>query len=110
MNREENPNLGLPLLNFVLILMLAAISAPADAQPEVNFEKQVLPILKNRCLDCHSAPKADASGHIKKPKGGVQLDSVEGIKQSKHGEVIIAGKPDRSLLYEVITLPEDDDG
>ena len=92
----------------MLILMLAAISAPADAQPEVNFEKQIWPILKNRCLHCHSAPKADASGRIRKPKGGVQLDSAEGIKESQHGEVIIAGEPDSSLLYERITLPEDD--
>ncbi len=92
----------------IFILILVAIAAPADAQPEIDFENQILPILTNRCIECHSAPKADASGRIRKPKGGVQLDSVEGITESRRGEVIIAGDPDSSLLYERITLPEDD--
>ncbi|MDE0397298.1 MAG: hypothetical protein OXL96_05805, partial [Candidatus Poribacteria bacterium] len=68
-------------------------------------ETQVLPILQNRCFSCHSAP-----GTITKPKGGVQLDSLTGIKASLHGEVIIAGAPEDSRLYQRTTLPEGDTG
>ena len=81
-----------------------------SAQTEVDFENQILPILKSRCFSCHSAPKADDSDTIRKPKGDVQLDSVKGIEESRHGEVIIAGEPDDSLLYQRITLPEGETG
>ncbi len=81
-----------------------------DLQPEIDFETQILPILKNRCFSCHSAPTADPSGTIRKLKGGVQLDSVEGIETSLHGEVIVAGASEDSLLYQRITLPEGDTG
>ena len=82
-----------------------------NAQTEVDFEAQILPVLKSHCFSCHSAPKSDTSGDpIKKPKGGVHLDSVKDIEASQHGEVIIAGEPEDSLLYQRITLPEGDTG
>ena len=82
-----------------------------NAQTEVDFETQILPILQSRCFSCHSAPKSDTSGDpIRKPKGGVHLDSVAGIEASLHGEVIVAGLPEDSLLYQRITLPEGDTG
>ena len=90
------------------MLMFASLAISAETQTEVGFETQILPILQNRCFSCHSAPKTDTSGAITKPKGGVQLDSVKGIAESLYGEVIIAGEPEDSLLYQRITLPEDD--
>ena len=47
---------------------------------------------------------------VSKPKGGVQLDSVKGIENSQYGEVIVAGEPEDSLLYQRITLSENDNG
>ena len=108
MNLEKLLNLAVISLIFILIFAASAISA--DSKTEVDFEKQVLPILQNRCFDCHSAPKADADGNVTKPKGDVQLDSVKGIEESRHGEVIIADEPDNSLLYQRITLPEGETG
>ena len=82
-----------------------------NAQTEVDFEAQILPVLKSHCFSCHSTPKSDTSGDpIRKPKGGVQLDSVKDIEASQHGEVIVAGLPEDSLLYQRITLPEGDTG
>ena len=82
-----------------------------NAQTEVDFEAQILPVLKSHCFSCHSTPKSDTSeAPIRKPKGGVQLDSVKDIEASQHGEVIIAGLPEDSLLYQRITLPEGDTG
>ena len=85
--------------------MSASLAISAESETEINFETQILPILQNRCFSCHSAP-----GTITKPKGGVQLDSVKGIEASLHGEVIIVGKPEDSLLYQRITLPEGETG
>lgn len=110
MKREQHPNLGMPILGFIFILIFVPPAISEDSQTEIDFEKQVLPILQNRCFSCHSAPKTDADGNITKPKGDVQLDSVKSIEESRHGEVIIAGEPDDSILYLRITLPEGETG
>ena len=105
MKRTQHSNLVALIFTFIFILMSASLAISADSETEVNFETQILPILQNRCFSCHSAPDT-----ITKPKGGVQLDSIKGIETSLHGEVIIAGKPEDSLLYQRITLPEGDTG
>lgn len=78
-----------------------------DQKTTVDFEKQIWPILEQNCIKCHSAPHTDAEGRTKKPKGGVVLDSKDGITTSKKGKLIAAKKPDDSLLYASITLPAD---
>ncbi len=110
MRHERHRNVTSFTFTFIFILMFAASAISADTQTEINFETQVLPILQNRCFSCHSTPKADPSGAIAKPKGGVQLDSVKSIAESLYGEVIIAGEPEDSLLYQRITLPEGETG
>ena len=90
--------------------MFATLAISADSETEINFEIQILPILQNRCFSCHSTPKVDANGTITKPKGAVQLNSVKDIEESLYGEVIVAGEPEDSLLYQRITLPEGDTG
>ena len=82
----------------------------ADTKAKIDFEKQVLPIFQNSCFSCHSTSKVDGSATISKPKGGVQLNSVKGIKESLYGEVIVAGEPADSLLYHRITLSENENG
>ena len=108
MKRTQHSNLAISIFSFIFVLMSASLAISADSETEVNFEIQILPILQNRCFSCHSAPKVDTNGTITKPKGGVQLDSMKGIETSLHGEVIVAGEPDDSLLYQRITLPEGD--
>ena len=110
MKHEQHPNLVGLIFAFIFIVVFVRVAISADIQSEINFETQILPILKNRCFSCHSAPTADSSGTIRKPKGGIQLDSVEGIETSQHGEVIVAGEPEDSLLYRRIILPEGDTG
>ena len=108
MKRTQHANLAISIFSFIFVLMSAPLAISADSETEINFEIQILPILQNRCFSCHSAPKIDANGTITKPKGAVQLDSAKGIETSLQGEVVIAGKPEDSLLYQRITLPEDD--
>ena len=110
MRPEQHADLAIPIFTFIFILMFSTLAISAEPQTGIDFETQILPILQNRCFSCHSAPKADPSGTIKKPKGSVQLDSVKGIEESLYGEVIVAGEPEDSLLYQRITLPEGDTG
>lgn len=108
MKRTQHSNLAASICSFIFVLMSATLAMSADSETEINFEIQILPILQNRCFSCHSTPKVDANGTITKPKGAVQLDSAKGIEESLYGEVVIAGEPEDSLLYQRITLPEDD--
>ena len=110
MNREQHPNLVGLIFASIFIVVFAPVTISADLQSAIDFETQILPILKNRCFSCHSAPTAGPSGTIRKLKGSVQLDSVEGIETSQHGEVIVPGAPEDSLLYQRITLSEGDTG
>jgi len=60
------------------------------------FEKQVRPILKARCTECHGAGSGD-------PKGGLRLDSRAGALQGGDtGPAVVPGKPRDSLLVSAI--------
>ena len=77
----------------------------------VDFEKQILPILKTSCFKCHEKEHED-NGKIKKPKGGLRLDSAATImKGGKEypDENVVAGKPDTSWMIKSMVLPDTDE-
>ena len=79
------------------ILPLLFLSSPVTAAPP-DFDKDVVPVLAARCLDCHSG--AD-------PKGGFDLarkDAVTGAKGA-----VVAGKPEASELWRRISHAADDE-
>lgn len=74
-----------------------AVCAPAYA---VDFEKEIKPILKQNCFECHS----EAS---KKEKAGFVFDNPKRLaKDIGVGRVVEPGRPSSSHLFEVITNPE----
>lgn len=91
----------------------------AQAGAKVDFEKQILPIFNTKCMKCHETEHTDATGKLKKPKGGLIMDTAEGLKKGgkeygKGGKTtpdtnLIAGKGADSRLYVVTTLPVSDD-
>ncbi|MDB6118860.1 MAG: leucine-rich repeat, ribonuclease inhibitor subtype [Verrucomicrobiaceae bacterium] len=82
---------------------------PITAGAAVNFEKEIFPVLQKKCMDCHAAPK-EVNGKKKEPKADLRLDAAFAImKGSKNGKIITAKASDKSRLFEVVTLPEDDD-
>ena len=59
------------------------------------FEKNIRPALAEHCYECHNSSD--------KAKGGLALDWRGGLaKASASGPVIVAGKPDESLLLRAI--------
>lgn len=94
------------------ILTLAAhplLLATGSAE-EVNFEKDILPVFEERCMDCHREAYKSSTGRTKKPKGDLRMDDPKLMFEGEDGKVIIAGKPAESKLYKSITLdPEDED-
>lgn len=65
------------------------------------YRDKIIPILENKCYNCHSATKK---------KGGLRLDSENFIKEGgKNGAIFTAGNPENSNLFTALILPEDDD-
>ncbi len=76
-----------------------------------DFETKVLPILKERCFECHQKEYTDAkTGKLKKPKGKFRMDNPElFLKGGEDGNDIVPGKPEKSSVYTSTTLPDSDD-
>ncbi|MBL8755347.1 MAG: hypothetical protein JNK15_18755 [Planctomycetes bacterium] len=85
------------------------LALPLAAQAKVEFQRQILPIFEQRCVDCHATAAPGPDGKIKKPKGGVVLDSKDGITASLKGKLVVPSKSDASALYASISLPADHD-
>jgi mono/diheme cytochrome c family protein len=81
-------------------------AAPVDAAKVISAEPLVfhdvlLPMLKQRCVECHGADQA---------KGGLRLDSFAALaKGGEHGPVMLAGRGGSSSLVERMTLPAGND-
>src|SRR5437762_13696722 len=70
-------------------------SAPAIAAVPPTFEKDIRPILKAHCFECH--------GEGEKLKGGLDLRLRRLMLQGgDDGPVIVPGKPGQSLLFKQI--------
>ena len=73
----------------------------------VDFEKEILPILEERCIECHKA-KYVLNGKIKEPKAGLRLDGASHIMRGSSGPVVVVDHPSRSSLYQRVILSSSD--
>jgi len=81
-----------------LTLLLPAVSQAADPGIEF-FEKKIRPVLIEHCYACHSAE----AQKNKKLKGGLFLDSREGVRKGgDNGAILVSGKPKESLLIKAL--------
>lgn len=104
---------------FSLLLSGSLVGFATVQAEEVNFEKQVYPLLKASCVTCHSKPYEEKRGsrtRTKKPKAGITLSTKEGITTSKYEDkekneitILKAGDPEGSRLLAVTKLPLDDE-
>ena len=76
----------------------AALRCSAAIQPDqaAFFEKSIRPALVEKCYKCHSA-------EAEKIKGGLLLDTREGIRRGgDNGHAVVPGDPGESLLLEAL--------
>lgn len=91
------------------VAVLYICGGAGSAYGQIDFEKQVWPILQDRCVECHKAPYEE-NGRMKEPKAGLRFDGAAHIlRGSDDGRVIVPDHPSESPLYQRITLPADDD-
>jgi hypothetical protein len=73
--------------------------SPQSGRPHSDsfYAKHIEPVLQANCVACHGEGKTN---------GGLRVDSYELLmKGGKDGPVIVAGKPEKSLLLERVMLP-----
>lgn len=79
-------------------LVLTPISGAAK---DIDFKREIRPILEVSCLSCHGAEK---------PKGDLQLlTKATALKGGESGPALVDKDPAKSPLYTTTTLPADHD-
>lgn len=72
----------------------SGIPAPIPPKKPVSFKTDLLPLLKDRCFECHSGDK---------PKDGVAFDHMdELIKTEGKRAVVMKGDPTRSTMFTMV--------
>jgi len=93
-------SVGTPLSKELLAQDAAKTPAPAavSSPPALNFEDDVVPVLEVRCFQCHGAETR---------KAGLDLRRRFSIlKGGDSGTALVPGKPDESLLVEMVVKKE----
>ncbi len=86
---------------LLVCLTVGVLAAQPSATQADFFEKQIRPILADRCYECHNAEK--------KQKGGLALDTRDAtLKGGDSGPSLIAGDPEKSLLIEAVRYKNHD--
>ena len=76
---------------IILLLGFVLEGEGSGQRAPVDFDREVAPLLAERCLDCHSGPK---------PKGGLDLTSHKAtLAGGESGPALVAGKVDESELW-----------
>jgi Protein of unknown function (DUF1553)/Protein of unknown function (DUF1549)/Planctomycete cytochrome C len=71
-------------------------------ESEASFKRDVLPILKQHCYECHSHESGNA-------KGGLVLDSRSGwATGGDSGPSVVPGKPNESLLIAAVRYEDNE--
>src|SRR4051794_29737427 len=86
------------------VVASAGAAATAEVTPEQTafFESKVRPILTDACYKCHSLERG-------KSKGGLTMDTKEGLlKGGENGVIIKAGDPGKSSLITAVKYLDPD--
>ena len=90
-------------MRFFLHLLIASLVSDALVLAgEVTFSKEVLPLLSDRCFQCHGPDEANR-------EAGLRLDVPDIVNSTGDAlSIIQAGDPSASLLWERITSSDPD--
>jgi hypothetical protein len=85
------------------LLALLGVASSAVAAEQIDFNRQIRPILADACFHCHGPDAASREAKLR-------LDEREGLLQVREGvSVVVPGKPDESELLHRIVSPHEDE-
>ena len=82
------------LIFLALFPILAHASLPIASlqrNTQVDFAREIVPVLKQNCFACHNAKKAKADLNLESPQ-----DMITG---GDSGPSLVPGHPDKSLVF-----------
>jgi hypothetical protein len=84
-----------------IAVVLICGAADIRAQEKIDFTTQIQPIFAAHCIKCHGEKTASAK---------MRLHTAAGLKEKWDAdkELIVAGEPEKSELYQRLVLPEGD--
>jgi len=84
---------------ILCLLLGTALSSPIHAAGKVRFNRDIRPILSDKCFHCHGPDP-------KTREADLRLDVREKAVEDGH---IVPGQPDKSLIFERILATDPDD-
>ena len=92
-----------------LVPAAAFFAFAATVHAKLDFQKDIFPLIENRCLKCHKG-EHEENGKTIKPKGDIRLDAAWSMLKGNKDIVPVKPKePAKSGIVIVTTLPKDDD-
>ena len=81
-------------LGVILVLTLTG----CETQPRISYQRDVAPIIKAKCLECHLPP--EGIGYL---RSGLSMESYESLMNGAiYGPVIVPGDSRHSVLNMVV--------
>ncbi|MEO6741430.1 MAG: DUF1553 domain-containing protein [Chthoniobacteraceae bacterium] len=97
----------LPLASLIAPALLLAPQAFAQTPPD--FQRDIRPILSDKCFQCHGPDEKERKGG-KTGSGGLRFDTEEGSRADLDGtHAIVPGHPEQSDLIARITSKDSDE-
>ncbi len=105
----SKPRTASRLVQRSIIIGLLWVFNGVSAKQQVDFNRDIRPILSGNCFHCHGPDEASREGGSIKT-GGLRLDTFEGATTDIGGyAALVPGKPDESELYYLVTTDDEDD-
>ncbi len=83
-----------------VLLVLAGLAAGQEVERRIDFQREIRPILSERCFACHGPDEGQR-------KGKLRLDTFAGATAAREdGAAIVPGRPAESVLIARVTAAD----